>query len=201
MKELWKVFKDRNTGKDLCSYTVRGTFEGEMQATKEMLAAEHNIPLEDIIVTTEKRESNGGKNMKQSTQFKGIRTEIRFRDGVHKELFANALNKAEAINPNGKLKADFAASLYIITGIPDMYERVKEHIHSGYIDFESMFEVPFSTGENIMLALAGNLYNGGFFNDYTPWSIIATCDRDTTQLAAEAISIRNQSWNINEIYA
>ena len=29
MGELWKVFKDSKTGKELFAYTLRGTFEGE----------------------------------------------------------------------------------------------------------------------------------------------------------------------------
>ena len=29
MGELWKVFKDSKTGKELCAYTIRGTFDGE----------------------------------------------------------------------------------------------------------------------------------------------------------------------------
>lgn len=32
----------------LCSYTVRGTFPGELQATKELLAAEKAISPESI---------------------------------------------------------------------------------------------------------------------------------------------------------
>lgn len=37
-------------GKELCAYTARGTFQGEMEATKEELAEEHGINPEEIIV-------------------------------------------------------------------------------------------------------------------------------------------------------
>lgn len=51
--EKWEVFRDRETGQELCAYTIRGTFPGERAATVELLAAEHGIPQEQIIVTIE----------------------------------------------------------------------------------------------------------------------------------------------------
>lgn len=33
MKEEWIVFTDQHTGRELCAYTVRGTFPGELEAT------------------------------------------------------------------------------------------------------------------------------------------------------------------------
>jgi len=53
MKELWLVFYDGD--RELGSYTLRGTFPGEAQATVELLAGENNIPPEAIRVATEKR--------------------------------------------------------------------------------------------------------------------------------------------------
>ena len=51
--ELWKVFYYNN--KELCSYTLYGTFKGEEQATKELLASENKININDIIVKIEMR--------------------------------------------------------------------------------------------------------------------------------------------------
>lgn len=48
MSEQWIVFKDKETGEELCSYTVRGTFKGERDATIELLAQENGIPKERI---------------------------------------------------------------------------------------------------------------------------------------------------------
>ena len=48
MSEQWIVFKDKETGEELCSYTVRGTFEGEQESTIELLAYERKIPKERI---------------------------------------------------------------------------------------------------------------------------------------------------------
>lgn len=49
-KELWLVFSDKN-GKELCAYTLRGTFAGEKEATIQELSREHKINANDIIVT------------------------------------------------------------------------------------------------------------------------------------------------------
>lgn len=49
MKEKYKVFKLK--GKELCAYTLRGTFPGEEEATKELLAGENNCKPSDISVS------------------------------------------------------------------------------------------------------------------------------------------------------
>ena len=51
--EQWKVFYIN--GKEVCSYTIFGTFAGEEQATKELLASENGVNIDDIIVKIEKR--------------------------------------------------------------------------------------------------------------------------------------------------
>lgn len=53
-RKPWVVFTDP-AGTELCAYTLEGTFAGEMQATKELLAAEHNIAVEDISVAIQQR--------------------------------------------------------------------------------------------------------------------------------------------------
>lgn len=52
MKE-WKVFYYND--KEIGAYTIHGTFEGEEQATKELLAYENRIKPEEITVKTEIR--------------------------------------------------------------------------------------------------------------------------------------------------
>lgn len=37
-------------GKEIGGYTVRGTFEGEQEATAELLAAGHGVPVSEIEV-------------------------------------------------------------------------------------------------------------------------------------------------------
>ena len=51
MRERWITFY--LNGRELCSYTVRGTFPGEMEATKKLLAAYEGCSPEDITVQFE----------------------------------------------------------------------------------------------------------------------------------------------------
>ena len=51
--EKWKVFYYE--GKELCAYTMDGTFKGEEEATKELLASENKIDVKEIKVVIEER--------------------------------------------------------------------------------------------------------------------------------------------------
>ena len=51
--EKWKVFYLGN--KELCAYTIRGTFDGEESATIELLAYENKVSIHDIKVKIETR--------------------------------------------------------------------------------------------------------------------------------------------------
>ncbi len=54
MKE-WKVFYNRETGEELVSYTIQGESPGEERATKELLASENGLKVEQISTRTERR--------------------------------------------------------------------------------------------------------------------------------------------------
>lgn len=53
--EFWKVFRDSDTGRELCAYSVCGTFDGEEESTKGLSSFEYSIPVEQIAVMIEKR--------------------------------------------------------------------------------------------------------------------------------------------------
>ena len=52
-KKAWKVFY--LNGKELMRYTLLGTFDGEERATKELLAYDHSVSVDDIVVKIEER--------------------------------------------------------------------------------------------------------------------------------------------------
>jgi hypothetical protein len=56
--ELWIAFYAPN-GRELCSYTLEGTFDGEMEATKEQLAHDHGLYPDDITIRIVKKEKAG----------------------------------------------------------------------------------------------------------------------------------------------
>lgn len=53
--EQWIVFFEKKTGRELCSYTIRGTFPGEKEETIKLLAYEEGIDPADIETRTERR--------------------------------------------------------------------------------------------------------------------------------------------------
>lgn len=53
--ELWKIFYNRNTGEEYAAYTIMGTFEGEEEATAELIAYEEGIDRAEIESRIEKR--------------------------------------------------------------------------------------------------------------------------------------------------
>ena len=123
-----------------------------------------------------------------------------FKDNKHAQQWEEAVSAAGAVRDDGTIQGDFGASLYILTGLPGVYSRAQQHIHPGYIDFEPMFHMGLSAGETVLVALAGNLYNGGFFGGYTPQDIVSYCDTDGVELAARALALRKQRLDINTIY-
>ena len=52
-KEEWLVFY--HEGKEICSYTVAGTFAGEKEETIKLLAYEKGIPEQEIVCSIVKR--------------------------------------------------------------------------------------------------------------------------------------------------
>ena len=123
-----------------------------------------------------------------------------FTDDRHAEEWAEAIDRAGAHRDDDTVNSYYGASLFIITGIPGLYERVKRHIYNNFIDYEAMLEMGLSSGESVLVALAGNFYNGGFFDKYTPADIINYCDTKTTELAAKAIYLRKQQLKMNTIF-
>lgn len=53
MCEQWVVF--RHEGREICAYTLRGTFPEELAETKKLLANEKGIPEDEISCTVETR--------------------------------------------------------------------------------------------------------------------------------------------------
>lgn len=124
-----------------------------------------------------------------------------FNSSDHAERFAAAIQTAGAVRDDGTIKGDFGASLYILTGLPSVYDRAQQHIHPGYIDFEPMFHMGLSSGETVLVALAGNLYNGGFFGGYTPQDIVSYSDEDGVLLASTAMLLRKKRLDLDTVFS
>lgn len=51
MNYNWIVFKVGD--KELCRYSIKGTFMGELKATLELLAFENDINIDEIVIKLE----------------------------------------------------------------------------------------------------------------------------------------------------
>lgn len=77
-----------------------------------------------------------------------------FRSDKHAEQWAEAIDRVGALcNQDDTVSAYFGASIYILTGMPFLYDRIKKHIHRDYIDFEAILDNGISSGERILVAL------------------------------------------------
>lgn len=123
-----------------------------------------------------------------------------FKNETHAEQWAEAVEVVGAVRDDDTVSGYYGASLFIITGIPGLYSRVKQHIHNSWVDYEAMLGMGLSTGESVLVALAGNFYNGGFFDRYTPNDIVEHCDAGMVELAAKALWLRKQRIDINTIF-
>lgn len=59
MRETWKMFYDSGTGRTLGGYTIRGTFDGEEESTRQLLAHENGLQPDSVIVQIETRPEAG----------------------------------------------------------------------------------------------------------------------------------------------
>lgn len=124
-----------------------------------------------------------------------------FRNDTHAEEWAAAIYRADAHrDDDDTANPYFGASLFLITAVPGLYDRVKEHIHNGWADYAEMLEMNLSSGERLIVELAGNFYNGGFFDGYKPADIIEKLDADTVELVARAFVLRRQRIDMNTIF-
>ena len=114
-----------------------------------------------------------------------------FRNGTHAEEWAAAIYRADAHRDDDTANPYFGASLFLITAVPGLYDRVKEHIHNGWANYSEMLEMNLSSG---------NFYNGGFFDGYKPSDIIEKLDADTVELVARAFVLRRQRIDMNTIF-
>lgn len=52
---IWKVFKDKRTGRELCAYTLPQSTPDEEETTIALLCFEEHLKPEQIAVSIEKR--------------------------------------------------------------------------------------------------------------------------------------------------
>jgi hypothetical protein len=122
-----------------------------------------------------------------------------FIDDEHMDRLLAALQKTGAIKPDGRIDSYYGASLYLLTGLKYAWPRLQKYVCSGYIDFKPMLQSGLSSGEAIIVRMAGNFYNGGFWDGTTPFDIVSTLDEEHRELALTAMILRPMRLTIDAI--
>ncbi|WP_195985399.1 hypothetical protein [Clostridium sp. D33t1_170424_F3] len=125
-------------------------------------------------------------------------------DEMHKERFEDALRASGALKEDGKIEAYYGASLYLLTALTGAWARLARYVEPGCIDFPEMLDnVVLSSGEEIIVRLAGNFYNGGFWSEagLTPWDIVSSLDGDCLNIVACAFRLRAARLTADTLFA
>ncbi len=107
----------------------------------------------------------------------------------HQEAMEQAVKKTPAIK-KGVLSKEYAASLYLLTGLESAWSVLQKYVNRDGIDHKGMLDEPLSEGERLIVGLAGNLFNGGIYIDFTPIDLIDSLDGAMLVMAINGILLR-----------
>lgn len=112
-------------------------------------------------------------------------------DGAHQRAFVKALHDTCALNDAGRVNSCFGASLYLLTSLGMRWQSVRRFVTPGCIDFDGILDgLTLSSGESVVVRLAGNLYNGQFGRDMSPIDLIGDLDNDFFRVCLHALEMR-----------
>jgi Family of unknown function (DUF6075) len=87
--------------------------------------------------------------------------EIFFKSANHKARFTNAMHEFGKVYDGGKFDPEYAAAFYILTADQSTWSKSYGYVSRHGIQIDEMLEeVDFSSGQVVLLQLAGNLFNG-----------------------------------------
>ena len=118
----------------------------------------------------------------------------------HKARMREAVELTAAEEKGGRINNEYAATLYLLTGMEQTWPRLKKYIGKRYIDCASMLENErLSSGEELIVAFAGNLFNGRTYRDFTPIDLIDRLDNASIVLVIHGIIARKRTFTTEEL--
>jgi hypothetical protein len=116
-----------------------------------------------------------------------------FKSQEHRERFLAALLALGKIY-NDKIDQEYGAALYILTADHAIWQKAQPYIERHAIDIEAMLaEIDLSHGYEILVKLAGNLFNGEQHLDPLDFIIL---DERNFAVALTALQIRRSSLSL-----
>jgi len=122
-----------------------------------------------------------------------METKMKWMYDGHREAMKQAVTETRAINKAKELSREYAAALYLLTGMEFVWPRLKQYVNRDGIDHEGMLDEPLSCGERLIVGLAGNLFNGGIYIDFAPIDLINHLDDSMLELAINGIALRRSN--------
>lgn len=117
----------------------------------------------------------------------------------HQMAMQQALPLTHAVRPDGKLDREYGASLYLLTGLEYAWPRLQRCVTDSGIDHrEMLFCENLSTGEQLIVKLSGNLFNGDASFKFTPADLIGFLDDAMWTLVLNALAIRRGTVTLTE---
>lgn len=126
---------------------------------------------------------------------------MHYKDKEHQERFLNLIRKHDKAFSNGKVDSEYATAYFLLTANYYVWNKVSKYIDDDGINFMAMSEdCVFSSGELLLVKLAGNLFNGSFYKDISPLDFISTLDTEYFRVIMEAFKTRKMGGNLNKNY-
>ncbi len=120
-----------------------------------------------------------------------MKTKIKWMYAGHREAMKRAVSQTRAINKAGNLRRNYAAALYLLTGIENVWSQVAQYVNRYGINYnEGILKESFSSGEWFIIALSENLFNGDCCIDFTPIELIDYLNDAMFELAINGIILR-----------
>lgn len=117
----------------------------------------------------------------------------------HKAAMRSAVERTQAANKTGHISREYAATLYLLTGMEWTWPRLEKHTGAHFIDCHGMLDEGLSRGEEHIVALAGNLFNGGTYAKFEPIDLVDHLDNDMYRLAVNGLRLRRSDLEAEDI--
>ena len=117
---------------------------------------------------------------------------IKFTDNQHFNRMVTLLHQAKKINETSKnVDIEYGSAAYLLASNEDIYNKARNYVSIDGIDFRKMMtKQDFSSGQKVIVKLAGNLFNGSYKAETSPISLIWHTDTDLFEVAMSAIKMR-----------
>jgi hypothetical protein len=121
--------------------------------------------------------------------------DIFFVSEEHKKRFLGSLAQIGKID-NGTPDTEYAAALYILTSDLFIWNEVSRYVSRDGISIKGILKkVHLSSGEAVLVKLAGNLFNG---NEHIDPLEFMRLDETNFTIALTSLKLRREGWHLSQ---